>query len=397
MLLKAGSVALAIALAAVAAPFGFAQIPEQRRMEYPQNAESARLAREVIEGALRDSRVAEISSDLRRTFREVHLPLLRDAVQGDLPGAPAPDAETAAIMAKGLTLLDYARRTGDELDVALTKNREAMISEAAAVIAKTSTTSQIKDAGEVMNLPAVRKSFDAFYAMTKLITGFTYQESRSFYEFSAWAESVQLGLPEAAPGGVHGKPQPVPSPKKIAKAQAVVSDLMRISQLDEMVADAKRFAREVYVETAPMSDEERQELREQIDQWEFAYNLQKTMALSAAPSMVASALTDEQLATLHNFILSPGVAKLFAVFRDIVKTGTAFTKGDVLGAQRSIEQIQQKSQTAEKSLEQRDRNRDEWSAYFDKWTDIIENSISPDTRSGLKRSFEEFQSTGVPM
>ncbi len=59
MSLKAGSVALAIALAAVAAPIGLAQNQEpprieNPRIENPQNPESVRLAREVIEGVLRE-------------------------------------------------------------------------------------------------------------------------------------------------------------------------------------------------------------------------------------------------------------------------------------------------------------------------------------------------------
>ncbi len=262
-------------------------------------------------------------------------------------------------------------------------------------MAKTATASQIKDSKEVLNLPAVRKGFETFHAATKLVTAFTYPEMRSFYEFSAWAQSIQPTLPEGA-GGAQGKPQPVPSPKKIAKAQAAINDFLRISQLEEIVADAKRFAREVYVETAPMSDQERQELRDQIDQWEFAYNLQKTMALTVAPSVVAAALTDEQLEKLHSFILSPAIAKLFGIIRNVVKTGTAITKEDVLGSQKFLEEMERKA-TEGKSPTETDHDRDEWNALVDRWTAIITNSISPETLSGLKKSYEELQATGSPI
>ena len=54
---------------------------------------------------------------------------------------------------------------------------------------------------------------------------------------------------------------------------------MRISHLDEMVADAECFARDVYAETIPASPEEREKLRNDIEQYEFMYNLQKAVVI----------------------------------------------------------------------------------------------------------------------
>jgi hypothetical protein len=397
MSLKGASIALAVALAVMTVPVGLAQNNEPPRIEIPNNSENERLARELIETVLEESHAAQIFTELRRTIRQVYMPLVRDAVQGDLPGMPAPDAEMAEVMAKSLTFLHYVNRAGGELDVALSENREAMISDAAALLAKTSTAEQIRGVREILSLPAVRKSFDAFHAMSRLITAFTYEDSLSLYEFSAWAEGVGKNISLELPNGAPGKQPPVPSPKKVAKAQAIVNDLLRISQLDEMLADVKRFAREVYAETAPMSEQEREELRAQIDQWEFIYNLQKTMAISLAPSLLASSLTDEQLGTLHGFVLSPAVAKIFQVLRDAVNKCTAFTKDDILGAQRSIEEIERKNQAGERSPEEKDRISAAWQALASKWTEIITNRISPETRSGLERSLADLRAIGAPM
>ena len=93
-------------------------------------------------------------------------------------------------------------------------------------------------------MPAVRKSLDAIYAATKLVTGFSYEDSRSFAEFSAWARDLNIDLSQAVPGAP-GKPSSPPSKRKLAQAGAFVDDLVRLSHLDEMVGDVRRFMREV--------------------------------------------------------------------------------------------------------------------------------------------------------
>jgi hypothetical protein len=395
---RAIGLALAILLAGAASPAGYAQDKEPApppAASAPVNAEVKNTAKDLLEEVLRTSRAPEIFADFRRTLTSVYIPVLRDAVEGTLPGAPAPDAKTAAYMAKALTFLDYTRRAGDELDAALTENRDAIISDTAELLAKTSTVAEINDVRDVLRLPAVRKAFDAFYAMTRLATGLSYEDSRSFSQFSAWAEGLKIDFSQGIPGD--GDAQSVPSPRKVAKAQAFVSDLLSISNFDEMVEEAKRFARDVYAETAPMTEEERQELRDQIDQWEFTYNLQKTMVVAIAPSVIAAALTDEQLATLHNFVRSPACARAFGLIGKFVNAATAFTKEDILNAQRSFENLEKKSKFKEKSLEERDHIGAEWDALADKWSNTLKNRISPETRNGLEKSLEDLQSSGAPI
>ena len=287
--------------------------PPRKSQADPQVKQAARA---LIEEVLKITHAADIFGDLRRTLREVYIPGVRDFVMGNTPGVAAPDPKTAAAAAKVLTFMDYARRGGDELDVALSENREAMISDVAEQMAKTAKSTDIDDVRATLKLPAVTKGLDALYAISKLLTGFTYEDSRTFSSFSAWASRQNLDMAKSLPSLqqlIPGTPQggdAVPSKHKIAKAQALVSDLLQVSHIDEMVEDAHRFARDVYAETAPMPENEREALREQVDQFEFLYNMQKAVVLAMAPSVIAASLSDEQLSVMHGFVRSPAFAKL---------------------------------------------------------------------------------------
>ncbi len=353
-------------------------------------------ARGLIEEVLRISHSADIFNDLRRTLREVYIPALRDFVAGNSPGVPAPDPKTAAAAAKLLTFMDYARKAGDELDVALSENREAMISDVAGQMAKAAKAADIDNVRATLKLPAITKSLDAFYAISKLLTGLSYEDSRTFSGFSAWASRQDLDLQKAVPG----MPQPgeaVPSRHKIAKAQALMNDLLTISHFDEMVEDAHRFVRDVYAETAPMSDEDREALREQADQFEFMYNMQKAVAMAAGPSAIAAALSDDQLEVLHGFVLSPAFAKLSGLVRSAVKAGTAMTKEDVLEAKKSFEDLEKKANGQDRGASEEAKIKAEWDALADKWTEILKNRISPETRSGFDRALEDLKEEGAPI
>lgn len=385
---------LFMALVMSVTPLSLAQ--DQPAVETQADPEVKQAARGLIVEVLQASHAAEIFSDLRRTLREVYIPAVRDLVVGNTPGVPAPDPKTAAALAKLLTLLDYSSKAGDELDVALSENREAMISDVAAQVAKTAKAADINDIRAALKLPAVTKGLDAFYAISKLLTGLSYEDSRTFSGFSAWASRQDFDLQQAFPGSPQNS-LTVPSKQKIAKAQALVNDLVSISHIDEMVTDANRFVGEVYAETAPMREEDRQELREQAQQFEFLYNVQKAVVLAAAPSVVAAALSDQQLAVMHGFVRSPAFAKLCDLLRHAVKAGTAFTKEDILEAQKSFEALENKAKAQERGTAEQDKVKAEWDALTEKWTEILKNRISPETRSGFEQAIEDLQDEGSPI
>ena len=393
MRLKIVISSLLVALAVGVAGAGLAQDkpPQEQAAVDPQ---AKRAAQNLIEEALGLSHAAEIFDDLRRTLRDVYIPVMRGLVQGDYPGAPEADVASASALAKMLTFMDYLRKAGDELDVALSEYRGAMLSDFSEQMAKAANASEIADARRLFDLPATRKTLDASYAMSKLVTGFSYEDSRTFSEFSTWAKSLNLDIAQVMPGN-QDRTKPVPSGRKVLKAQAFMNDLMRISHLDEMVADAECFARDVYAETIPASPEEREKLRHDIEQYEFMYNLQKAVVIGVAPSVVAASLTDEQLETLTGYLHSPAFAKAFDLFRDAVKSATAYTKEDILEAQKSIKDLDEKSKL--RNPEEREKAKAEWSALIDKWTDKLKEKISPETRRGLEQSVDELQLRDVPM
>lgn len=380
-----------------AAPQGQAPAtPQVQAPAAPVDAHLKSLATEFVEKTLKASHAEEIFAELRRTLAQVYIPVMREMVQGDYPGAPETNAATASQLAKMLTLMDYMRKAGDDLDAAFAENRAAMISDAAEQIARTATESEIGDARRLLDLPAVKKALDAFYALSKLVTGFTYADSRKLSEFSAWANGLSFDVTQLVPG-TPGAPKSYPTAQKMHKAQGIMDDLLRRSHLDEMAENVRRFAREVFVETAPMTDQERTELRQKIDQFEFMYTMQRAVVVGVAPSVVAASLTDEQLAVLQGYIRSASFTKAFDLMRDAVKAATACTKEDVLEAKKALENIDKKMKLSERSGEEQDRLGAEWQALIDKWTETLKNRISPETRRGLEQSFDDLQLRNPPI
>ena len=80
-----------------------------------------------------------------------------------------------------------------------------------------------------------------------------------------------------------------------------------------------------------------------------------------------------------------------------MKSSTAFTKEDILGAQKSFEDLDRQAKLQERSSEEQDKAKKEWSALTEKWSDILKNRISPETRSGLEQSLEDLQNSEPPI
>ncbi|MBJ7533910.1 hypothetical protein JDN40_07325 [Rhodomicrobium vannielii ATCC 17100] len=373
-----------------------ASVPANREAK-PVDPEAKRVAQALIEEILTASHAAEIYSDLQRTLRDVYIPMMREIIQGGYPGMPDPNPEMTAQLAKILTTLDYMRKAGEEYDVALAENRGAIVSDFAAQLAREASRDEIADVRAMMDLPAVRKGFDVLYAASKLVTGYTYEDSRIVSEFSAWAKQLDAAKNLKGLPGLDGNAASVPSAAKVRKAQAVVEDLIRISHLEDTVARVKRFARDVYLPTALVSEEERAKLAAQIDEFEFTYNMRKALVLALAPSVVASVLSDADIDTLHRFVLTPSFAKGFDLLSNTVVAATAFTKDDILQAEKSFEDFDRKAKVRERAKSDGEKVTDEWQALIDKWREKLADRLSPETRQGLERSLNDLDKTGSPI
>ena len=355
----------------------------QVRQADPQVKQAARA---LIEEVLKITHAEDIFADLRRTLREVYIPGVRDFVMGNTPGVAAPDPKTAAAAAKVLTFMDYARRAGDELDVALSENREAMISDVAEQMAKTAKSTDIDDVRATLKLPAVTKGLDALYAVSKLLTGFTYEDSRTFSSFSAWASRQNLDMAKSFPGLqqlIPGTPQggdAVPSKHKIAKAQALVSDLLSISHLDEMAGDAHRFARDVYAETAPIPENERESLREQVDQFEFLYNMQKAVVIGHGAVRDCRQLERRAAFDVAWVCAFAGLCEIVPPAARRGEGRNGFHEGGHTRSQEVLRGPRKQGQGAGAQLRRGGKIEAEWDALAEKWTEILKKRISPEVR-----------------
>ncbi len=386
---------LLIAFAVGIAGAGLAQDKPPAQQQAPVDEQAKRAAQSLIENVLEASHAAEIFEDLRRTLRDVYIPVMRGMIQGDYAGAPETTAMDRATLAKTLVFMDYLRKAGDELDAALADYRSAMIADAAEQIARVANSSEVADLRRIVELPATQKTMTAFYALSRLVTGFSYDDSRAFSEFSAWASALSLDISQVMPG--QGNSRPVPPAQKVLKAQALMDNLVRVSHLDEVAAKVKRFAREVLAEAAPLPLSDREKLREKIDQYEFLYTIQRAIVMGVAPAVVAASLTDDQLATCDVFIRSPAFVKASDLLLAAVGAATAYSKDDILEAQKAFEDLDKKTRMTDRSDAERDDVKAQWQTLIDKWTETLKNRISPETRRGLEQSLDDLQLRDPPI
>jgi hypothetical protein len=108
-------------------------------------------------------------------------------------------------------------------------------------------------------------------------------------------------------------------------------------------------------------------------------------------------LSDEQLSVLHGFVRSHAFAKAFDLLRDAVRSGTAFTKDDILEAQKAFETLERNAKAGERDGAVQARAKADWDVLVEKWAGIIESRISPETRSGLEQSVEDLRDESAPI
>lgn len=390
------SVLLLLGILTVGAPpLTFAQTAQDKGANAPQieapSPERIQLARDIVEETLKLARAEDIYNDLRRTLKDVYIPVLKEATEGGYPGVPAPDPARAAAMAKTLTFLTYVQKAGDEIDGAIRDEISAAISDAAILVASHATAEELADTRRLLAEPATRKVFEIFYAASQFTTSFNYEETRTLAEYqaliSSWADTLDVDPSQFIPGLPGGGASPsLPSSRKIEKAQALIADMIKITRLDDMVSDAKRFARDVYSKLAAKSPQEREDLISQIDQMEYVYTMRKSLALAMGPLITAGILTDEQLATLHTFVRTPVFAKVFQLMHTVVQKSASFTTDEIQSTQTLLKDIEQKS-GGPRSVEQQKRIDDEWAAFAEKWQARLLDRLTPETRAGLEASY----------
>lgn len=387
-LLKAIAIALPLAAGVLMpdAPI-FAQEQAMPSAEPKAVAERKAMLAEIIARAVPASRLPEIYADLRYALAEFYLPALRDMVSD--PGAANSDANTLAKLSALAPVIDYTLRAAKELDPVLAASRGELIEDIAAHQAKYSSQEEIRLLSEFLDAPATRKGFNAVYALSRCITGYDQADMRSSKEISAWLKDFKF---DAKANPFAPSDQPPPAPGKVAKAGAIVTDFLRVSRLDDMIAEIVGFTRNVVLQVDALKPEEAAAVRGGLQQFEFYYNLGKSMAVAVAPSGIAAALTDDQLNKFHLMVLSPVMAKSFGLIYGAVREGTSFSKQDITEFRHLAEKGEKASEKWQRNPELQAKMNAEWESLADKWRDRFENSLSPDTRRGLETSITVYQS-----
>jgi hypothetical protein len=238
----------------------------------------------------------------------------------------------------------------------------------------------------------MRKVFNTVYATTRLFTDYSYQELRSYYQMTAWFRELDISV-ENNP---FTKPDArAPSPELVNKAQSIITDFLRVSRMDEMVAKVTRFMKEVQLQTDLVPEAQRAEIQAGLEQFEFYYNLQKSMMIAVGPSALAAVMNREQLEKLHLLVLAPVTAKSFRLIDEIVREATSFSKDDVGAMQKFATGAEAKGLFKERGDEEKARLETEGKALGEAWGERIKGSLTPETREGLERSLKALEDIGV--
>lgn len=379
---KAIAIALAIGLGIMTA------VPSVRLVQ-PALADSAAereaVARELIAEALPASRMPEIYEELRVSLQKVYMPVLHEVASGKIPSGLPADPKLTQIIGKLVNFMDFVMKASDEVDPFLKSSREEMITDVAQLMAKHMSSEELENVRALLKLKATQKSFDAMYTTSKIMTGYTYEEARDWQVFSGWLNGFIMQMASGQPPVANA----TPTPAQLQKAQAIVTDLMSISRIDEMVADGVRFAREVVVKSMP--SEAQSAVGAQIDQFEFTYNMQKSVVVAAIPTALAQVMKDEDLDKVHAFMKTSGFTKTFTLLQNIEKSLTAFTLDDVSAAKAFFEEMEKKGKMRERTPEEQAAAEADWNALGEKWSGKVMNAVSPVTREGLMKSLVELQ------
>lgn len=362
--------------------------------ETPDTTSRKQVAAETLRKLVTLSKVSESYRELRRALDTVLIPALKEFASGAFPGAPETSPETLDTLAKTLTFLDYLNKAADEVEVALARHSDQMIDEAAEIIAQDETGKTLRDLQALVDLPATGKAFDTFHAMVRLFTGLDLMDARAIAAFRMWAGQFELGgqdlnftLPD--------QPRNAPTPERLGKAQSLITDALTISRLEDAIERMTRFARDVYAPAARLSEDERQALLDRIQEFELSYGLQKAVALSLAPVIVASVLTDDQMDIIHAFVRSPAFGKAASLYFDLIRAGTSFTKEDIAEADRLLGRLGARESAS--SPDGNSQMEQAWQDYIERWTKTISDAISPEVRAGLERARAALYGERVPL
>lgn len=355
--------------------------PAQLFAQSSVQSEKQRRAEQLIEQTMRIARIEDIYSELRYAARELYLPYYETFPQKLAEnGADAEQIRRAGAFAR---FLGFAVTAGDELEPVFERRGDEIIGDYATVFAKNMTDQQLDLVGDALETPAARKLGNIVYAYSRIVTGYSKADFRSLDDVVDLALSldIEIGENPLEPGD-----GPPPSPEKVDKAEAIVSDLLRISRFDDMVSDIVDFGNNTLLKLDSLEPSERSEIRNGLQQIQFYYNLAKSMAVAVVPSALANSASLQDLDKLHRIVLSPIMSKSFDLIYDLVRESTSFTVLDLT----TVKALSERGEALEEQMPGNDEEiKEEFEALAEKWREILWDSLTPETRRGLAESMED--------
>ena len=190
-----------------------------------------------------------------------------------------------------------------------------MISDAAEQIAKTAKAAEIDDIRATLKLPAVTKGLDALYAISKLLTGFSYEDSRTFSGFSAWASRQDFDSAAGVAGSARKRPDSAfQAQNRESASSRERSDLDLAYRRNGRGRKPLRPAR--FTPRLPLCPKRTgRSCASRPSNSSSCTMCKRRWCSRRLPSVMAASLSDEQLAVLHGFVRSPAFAKLFDLLR----------------------------------------------------------------------------------
>jgi hypothetical protein len=137
-----------------------------------------------------------------------------------------------------------------------------------------------------------------------------------------------------------------------------------------------------------MTSEEKKAALDKIQEFELSYSIKKGIGFALAPVLLASYLDDGQIDVLSEFVKTPAFTKFFSLNFDVVQSGTSFTPDDIKDASGLLRRINPSGNNETDMA---------WRKYYDRWSKIVYESIAPEIRAGLEKSWSDLRKSGTSL
>lgn len=338
-------------------------------------------ARALVLETLAALRGPELYAELQNYMHTALVPVSRDITSGKIVIPRMQGDLEAEFEAEVLAAAPLLEKFAEELGVVLAKNREEIIADFARVLAKHFTLEEIEAVRVGLRQEASRKGLDAFYRLYHLALSINYEEEHSARLLNSWINQTtyQYKLRGNKPENA------TPTPERIAKASAIVSDILAKMHIDELVAAGIHFARVAVLPFDREDDKER--LKAHIDRMEQDYRSGsvKPIMFTLLSTWLAQMATEDQMAQLEQHLRGPATLKISQMFVEFERAIAAVSPTDIDALKTYWNELQAKGLPKAREEAEIAAIGADMQALGEKWWPKLKDSISPDASTAVTR------------